>query len=263
MRRAAIALVLALLAFSALAQQMPKPRLWAVHIEVVKPSRVAEYEAGTKEMLDVFRASKIDSAGTRFTGMAMDRFEYVYIIPLSNFAAFDSLIGDWMEAEQKIGKAKWEDMGRRGGANIDYYRELVVMERADLSYHPANPRVKPEEAPFFHSSFYFILPGREREAESIGRDYVETFRKKNLDVSFTTYQAILGDEMPLFIVSSPAKDMTDWVATNNRVNQLLGAEGVALARRAMAVTRKFEERHGQLRPDLSYSGPEPMSKPAK
>lgn len=241
------------------AQEAPQPRLWVVYTEVVKPSRVMEYEGMTKEMTGTMKASKVESPLVNFTGIALDGFEYVYVIPITKMADLDSMYVDWMKAQEKIGKSRWMDMARRAGNNIEYFSQSLVMERPDLSYAPANRRLKEEEAPFVNYSFYYIIPGREQEAEQLAKDYVALFRKKNITEPFTVYQAIFGEEIPLFVVGSPAKSLADYVDQNEKVNRALGSEGQALGARAMAITRRFEERHGQLRPDLSYPPPAPAT----
>jgi hypothetical protein len=129
------------------------------------------------------------------------------------------------------------------------------MRRPDLSYVPANPRLKPEEQKYVRLQFYYLVPGKEMEAEAIARDYVALFKQKNVTESFSIYISILGDDLPLLVAAIPAKSPADYAAADERTNSITGAEGRALGQRALAITRRIETREAILRPDLSYPPP--------
>ena len=50
-----------------------------------------------------------------------------------------------------------------------------------------------EELPFRHFDLYFILPGREPEADKVGEDYVKLFKSKNAAMWTAVYFATSDD----------------------------------------------------------------------
>ena len=264
MRRIAVALVLfALPLLSALAADAPpKPDLYIIHEEIVPPAMVGRYEAVTKEMLGALAEKKVTNPSIAFATFMTTDMHYIYVSRLpGGFGALDAMYSAWMSLPDMIGKEKYKELETRGAATMSSYNESVVMRRADLSYEPANPRLKPEERIYNRWQFYYLQPGKESEAEAIAKDYATLFKSKNLTDGFTIFMAAMGQDLPLLIATIPAKSPADFAATDEKNNAALGNELRALQARALAITRRLEIHEGWYRPDLSY--PSPMKPPAK
>ncbi len=227
MRRTALALALFALplctAFAADAP--PKPDLYVIHEEIVPPAMVPRYEAVTKEMLGVLAEKNVTNPSMAFTTFMTTDMHYVFVSRLQGgLGGLDAMYNAWMSLPETIGKEKFKDLETRSAATMSSYNEMIIMRRADLSYEPATPRIKPEEHRFYRWDFYYLQP-------------------------------------PLLIAAIPSKSPADFATVDEKTNATLGADLRALQARALGITRRIEHREGWYRPDLSY--PSPMKAAAK
>jgi len=261
MRRTALALGLFLLPAAVFAQ--PKPSFITVHEEIVPPAMMMRYEALTKEFLATLAAKNINDPNVNFTTFMTPDFHYLYVSRLpGGLAGYEAMFNTWMSLPDKVGKDKWQDLTARSVGTTTSYNEIMAMRRDDLSYMPATPRVKPEEQMYARWQFYYLVPGKESEAETIARDYAALFKAKNIPDGFTIYLAMNGNDLPLLVAAITAKSASDFAMSDEKNTATLGNDLRALQARALAITRKYETREGWYRPDLSYPAP-PMKTAAK
>ncbi|HEY8134229.1 MAG TPA: hypothetical protein VII12_20290 [Thermoanaerobaculia bacterium] len=248
-----IALLVSLLGLSsALAQEMPKPELYIIHEEIIKPSSMMAYEVASKDFVNALAEKKVSSPALTWNAYVTNDMHYLYVVRIPNFAAMDSSMAEWDKAKTAVGAARWADLERRGSEGTASYNEIVTMRRPDLSYMPANPRLKIEEEKYVRLDFYYLQPGKQAEAEAIARDYVALFKQKDIAERYSIFITVLGEDLPLLVAAIGAKSEADSVSADERVNATLGADVRPLQARAMAITRKFERRQALYRPDLSY-----------
>lgn len=253
MRRVLLLLSL-LLACSAFGADMPKPELYVIHEEVVRPSAIAAYESAARDFLATLAEKKVSSPALTFNTYMTNDLHYIYIVRIPNFAALDMSQSEWEKAKAMVGVDRWTDLERRGNEPMVSYSEIVTVRRPDLSYAPANPRLKQEEQRYARLDFYYLMPGKEKEAEAVAHDYIALFKAKNITEPYSIYTSVFGDDLPLWVVAVPAKSEADFVAADERVNSTLGADVRPLQQRALAVSRRIEHRSVNYRPDLSYQG---------
>jgi len=249
-------LLVSFLAFSsAFAADMPKPEFFIVHEELAKPNSLVAYEAATRDLIAAMTEKKVNVPFSNWRTFSTTDMHYYFVAQVDGFAALDKIPAGFAKARDMVRAARWDDISRRGNETMSSYNEFVVMHRPDLSYTPANPRVAAADRRYFRWEFYYIIPGKEQEAEQVARDYIALFKQKNIGDPFNIYVALSGNDLPLWVVSIPAKSETDLVAADAQVNATVGDAIRPLQARALAVTRRFERREGMLRPDLSYSAP--------
>jgi hypothetical protein len=261
MKRGYLAICLLFIAAGVFAQMtpMPKPELYLIHEEVARPSMLSQYESVTRDFLNAFTEKKADPKVWGMNLYMTNDMHYIYVIPISNWAVMDAMPQNWASMSQAIGKDRWRDLMTRGNSAIYSYDETVAVRRPDLSYVPANPRLKQDEQKFVHLMFYYIDAAKTDEAEQVAKDYAALFKAKNITEPFTVFQALSGTDLPLYVVSVPAKSASDYYATDDRVNATLGADIRPLQARAMSVARKLDYRDATYRPDLSYPLPASMT----
>lgn len=249
----ALAFALAVFATAPLhaAEGAPQPAFFVLHQEVVRPSMLPAYEQVTKEFISTVQQHHAASPSFSFTCFAGDDFVYTYVTPLKSFADLDAIYAGFQALTTAVGEGKWNDLMKRGGAPAEMIRESIFMEDPSLSYAPAQPRLQPDEARFFHFDLYYLQPGREMEADAVAREIATLFRKKGIPDSYRLFKSVLGGDMPLLIVSIPAKDPVDFATRDAAVRAALGSEGAALFARAFALTRRFDRHDAWLRTDLS------------
>jgi hypothetical protein len=256
MKRTALALALAFSALSAFAADMPKPAFITVHEEIVPPAALMRYEALTKELLSTLAAKNVTDPNVAFSTFMTPDFHYLYVSRLQGgLAGYETMFNAWMALPDKVGKDKWADLMARSVGTTSSYNEILAMRRDDLSYMPATPRLKPEEQGYARWQFYYLVPGKESEAEQVAKDYAAAFKSKNIGDGFTIYMAMNGNDLPLLVVATTGKSAADYAVNDDKVNAMLGDALRPLQARALALTRKFETREGLYRPDLSYPSP--------
>jgi len=237
---------------SAFAADMPKPDLYVIEEEVIKPGAMAAYEAAGKDFMAAFAQTKLSSPALMWNAYVTDDLHYLYVFPIANFAALDSSQGEWEKVKGAMGADRWASLERRASDPLVSYNKFVTMRRMDLSYVPANPRLKQDEQRFTRLDFYYLVPGKDAEAEAIAKDYVALFKQKNISEPYTIYTSVLGNDLPLLVAAIPGKSAADVTAAEERVNAALGADVLPLQARAMAITRRFDRREATYRPDLSH-----------
>lgn len=242
--------VLTVLAVLAPLHAAEPPKLFVLHQEIVKPSMVPQYEQTTKEFLALVQQHRDASPAFSFTTFAGHDYVYSYVGPIQSFATIDAINAGFQALAEASGP-RWPDVMKRNGEAIDSIRESVLMEDPSLSYAPDKPRLKDDEARFFHFDLYYVQPGREPEAEALARELVELFRKKGVTSPYRLFKVVMGPETPLLTVVIPARDPADYAAQDAAGRDLLGAEGQALFQRAFALSRRFEQHDAWIRPDLS------------
>jgi hypothetical protein len=249
----AVAILLAALAALPLfaADEAAAPRLFVLHQEFARPSLLKQYEDTSKEFIADLRQHHDALPSFGFTAVAGDDYVYTFVSPIRSFADLDAINSGFGKVAQAVGEAKWGDLMKRGGEATEFIRESVVLEDPSMSYAPAQPRLKPEEERYLHVDLYYVQPGREAEADAVARDFAALFRKKGVPNGYRLFKVVMGPEMPLLIVTVPARDAADYEAQTKADLERLGAEGQALFQRAFALTRRFESHGGTLRPDLS------------
>lgn len=238
---------------SAFAQMAPpKPQYFLVHEETVRPSMVMQYEVATKDILNAFTEKKADPKVFGMNLYMTNDFHYLFLVPISSWAALDVFQNEWTKIGAAVGKDKWHDLMTRSNDAMYSYDEIVIVQRPDLSYVAANPRMKPEEHRFFHLIYYYLDAAHADDAEQIAKDYAALFKAKNITTGFNVFQALSGEGLPLLVVSVPAKSASDYYVADEAINAALGKDVLPLQARALAITRKFKVRDVVHRPELSY-----------
>jgi hypothetical protein len=244
-----LSVALALVA-SAAGAQTSTPPYFVIHQEIAKPSMVKEYEATSREFVALVKANKAKMPHFGFNAFMSPDFTYTFAAPIPNLAGMDAINADFGALAQAAG-ASFADLNKRSGAATEYISESVIQLVPESSYTTAEPRIGPGPARYFHYALYYIIPGREAEAEAVGADYVKLFKAKGVKTGYTVYKTVMGPEMPLYIVSVGALDAADYHAEDAKVRAMLGAEMQALDARLSALVRRIEMREAVVRPDLS------------
>jgi len=252
MKRMVIIVALLVFPLLAVAQTPPKGQMLLIHEEIARPSMLMQYDASLREILAALTEKKADPSIFGMSLFVTPEFHYIYIVPISNYGALDKFQAAWMAVGEQVGKAKWQAMMDRANASMESYNETVAMLRPDLSYMPANPRLKMDEQKYVQIQFYYVIPGKEMEAEAIAKDYGALFKQKNIPDGFNVYWAMNGTDLPLLVVTSAGRSRADYYANDEKVNATLGNDVRPLQARALAITRRYEIRESMAHPELSF-----------
>ena len=99
--------------------------------------------------------------------------------------------------------------------------------------------------------WWFIRPGHEQAAEAVAKKLVDLYTENNADTGWRIYQAITGDDLPMYIVTTTATDPADHYANEARLSGQFGEAAKKLMQEAMTHARRLETTMAWMRPDLS------------
>jgi hypothetical protein len=240
--------------FAALTLPAAAQQFFWVHREGALPSKVAEFEKTTREMVAFATANRDVMPTFSFETWVSPDFAYTYVTPIGESLGGGDLFAKEFAAVGAKLPAQTLDLWHRSGDTAAWWDDSIFLLRGDLSYLPENGRLQPEEHKFDQMDFYFIKPGYAVDAEEIAVQIKALYEKKKMVNGYAVLQAITG-ENPLYLVRSFAKDPADYWTNRQKDLELLGPEGKALFDKVFALTRKFDSEQFFLRPDLSLAPP--------
>lgn len=247
------ALALALVAPLA-AQEGPAPQMILVHQETVEPAMLEQYVQTSKDFFALVTANRETMPTFQAEAFQTDEYEFVYALPLANFAQMDVLMGEFM-AMGASGNEEWQKAMEAGAGTTRKFDEYVVVYRTDLSYHPAEPRIKPEEIAAYRWDFYYLKSDKADDAEALAKDVAALYREKGIQDGYDIFQAVLGADLPYLVVSSPGKSVADIESRFGEAAAKLGDAWGPLQQRIHEVTRSYTSKYAWARPDLSLAAP--------
>ena len=217
--------------------------VWTDHVAM---ANAQAYETETKKvmakMAETEEAKKLEYFALT-AGSA-----YHYVIPMANLGEFAQKNQDFMAATMAVGGMKVWDAAQK---LVDHGSGQLLVGRPDLSYTPAEPRETETTGLYRQHEWWYVRPGHEMELEDVARRVAEMYAGKGIDTGFRIYQAVTGDDLPMYLVTISAADAADYYANEKRIDELLGEEAQQLMQEAMGLARRVERTSAMMRPDLS------------
>ena len=229
----------------ALAQDDSKPQLFAIHEDIVKPSKNGDFMEAMKNLKS---ACTEYSAEVNWTSVWYNDNSVIHLSPIENFGALDN--NPFAPLGEKMGQDKMAAMWDAFDDCVESHRDIVVAYHADMSYLPNGP-AKPEQK-FRDIFFWNYEPGKEAEAAAINKEWVELFKSKGAKYGYMTYSMVMGD-MPGYAYVSWATDRLDHATRSKTDGDIVGEEAGQLWEKALKITKKFSTKYGDVMPDISYS----------
>lgn len=227
-----------------------KAKSYVVMEFVIKPGKIADFEASWKEGID---ECKRHHYYLPIYTYSMDDFHFYAFYPVPLYSGIDDFFHAYAEFVKKIGMEKLQKIHEREYASIYYYRMFLIRYKADLSYAPESPRLKQEEANFMYWPFCYVQPGKESEFEKICKEWVDLDKSVNRPNGWDTYVGDIGTDMPFYFWTARARSAADFWSQDEKYVKKVGEEKLMkLWSKTMALLRKFEYKTGWFRPDLSY-----------
>lgn len=238
----------------AFSQEKPEGQLFAIHEDVVNPSRVADYEKAAKNLAALFEQHNIN--GMQYSAANSNDFVYIYISPVENYAGLDKMDAAFGELQQKMGEDAFNKAMNMFSDNYDRHRDYMVRLHPELSYKPEYGNNMADGMNFRHWNFYHVYPGKEAEIENIAMEWIDLLESKGIQQGYRLYTGGMGTDMPLVIVAHSALNATDFYTNEEKNMAALGEAGKKLMAKTMSITWKFESKDGMMRPDLSFIKPQ-------
>ena len=247
------------LAVPAVAQEYKPPQMYFIMQEHVKPSMMAQYEADSKEFINMLAAAP-NAASMEFTAISGPEIGYVFATPVDGFDGLAKTFQNWEKAMMAAGPEKLGALMEKAGKSVDHQTSFVLMLREDMSYLPETTALTAEH-PLRIYHWWYLKPGAEFAVEAVAKAYVELYKKHKIESGFRVYSAVIGADLPMLLVVETADDMAQYHAREQAIQAKLGEEGKKLGEKAMSLARRLEISHGYVRPELSF--PQPTSTSSK
>jgi len=220
---------------------------------VVKPYMAKEFEAATIEEKAMFADINFPYGWNAFS---TEDFHYYFFTPIGkDVASLDRFNAALTEAEARLPE-NYEMLEKRMAGAYEYYREMMVYLRPDLSYTPAKSDIKPEESYYVFFELTYILPEKEKEFETYYKEWAALCQKIGFRIGYAAYRGVFGTDNPYYVSMMIARTQADTFVEEERIMKTLSpeeqAELGAMYEKAYTFFRKYETRHGRSHPDLSY-----------
>lgn len=257
MRRKAIWFGLAMLLLAGLAPGVwaesdeeaaaaPPPSLMFVWTDHVPVANAAAYEAESKKAMAKMAETE-EGKVLQFFSLSGNG-GYSYVLQLADMADFSKKSQEFMAATVAAGGMQIWDAANQ---LVDHGSGQLIVLRSDLSYTPAEPRAEEATGQFRGYDWWYVRPGHEEAIEGVARRLVALYTEKNIDTGWRVYQAVTGDDLPLYVVTSTATNAADYHANEGRVGALVGEAAQQLIQEAQSHTRRVESTTAMMRPDMS------------
>ncbi len=229
------------------------PRMFVIHTEHAVPSKIADYEATTKEFIALVQANRATMPTFSFTALQGEDLTYSFVTPIKNLAEAD-VIYSGFETLAKTAGAPFIDLMHRSGATFTSVDEAAFVEVPEASYWPAGAATTPMNAGYYQLDIYKPMPGMDMEAAEVAASWKQLFESKKVPFGYSVFRLVLGSDGPLWVVSTPAKDPADLAAITAAAQKAIGEEAWrAQLAKTMAISRGFETRRYWVRRDLSLA----------
>ncbi len=217
--------------------------IWTDHVTV---AHAAAYEAETKKVLAKLAATD-EGKKLSFSSLSGPA-GYSYVLPLADMADFSKKSQEFMAATLAVGGMEVWDAANR---LTDHGSGQFFVLRPGLSYTPAEPREAEKTGQIRAHDWWYVRTGHEPAIEKIASELAASYAENNIDTGWRVYQAVTGDDLPLYVVSSAATDPADHYANEARVGGLMGEAAQKLIQEALSHTRRVETTFARMRPDMS------------
>ncbi len=225
------------------------PMWWAVFSDHVETSNIAEYEAVAAEFRAMVDGRTPD--GMVYYTLSGPEDGYMYAVPLANLAEFTEMGANWEAMVDEIGRETFEALNEKSTALVSHSALNFYVERRDLSYFPDALDAASIEMPMRHFDWLYVEPGKESEFEAVMKEWVDLYKEHGIETGWVTQQAVTGDNLPMYLLVTPADGMAAWAIENEAVDAVLGDTDDDLLQRSLALMRAYKPTNTTFRPELS------------
>jgi hypothetical protein len=216
--------------------------------DVVYPSKVSAYENITRKQIMLYASQgfphKVDIYNTT-------DFTYYWVMRIDNYAAIDTLYMDFNDIYRNVPEQVDEIRDGYTGTH-ESTRSWTCYSDGELSFRPSGRAVTAESAPYVFMGFCYPQKGKLDEARNAVNGFVQLAKEKQAQLGWETYIGDLGVEGPMFFWASFAEDAIDFQTRNAADFDHMGERADELWYELTSVLRKYEEKTGWYRKDLSY-----------
>ena len=216
--------------------------------DVVYPSKVTAYEKMTRQQVLLYAEQgfphQVDVYNTT-------DFTYYWVMRIDNYAAIDTLYMAFNEIYDRVPEQVNKIREGYTGTH-ESTRSWTCYSDRELSFRPTGHAETGASDPFVFLGFCYPQKGKMDQARNAMNGFVKLAREKQAQMGWETYIGDLGVESPMFFWASFARDAIDFQTRNSADFDIMGERADELWNELSGVMRKYEEKSGWFRKDLSY-----------
>jgi hypothetical protein len=220
-----------------------------VHEDVVKPSKVGQYEAVCKELVANLKKYNIQGINTIVANLSDNR--YLYVGPLENMAQLDKPM--FATLSEKMGKEALDNLFGRMDECYDLEQNYVINLDKELTYMPEGITQTPTGQDYRKFHYLYFAPKDRKSIHEKMKAVKDVFAKKGSKMYYRVYRSGFGTRGDFYMVAIAAKDAVDYEQKSMENGKLLGEEGDKALGELFGNLLRYEEFLGRMRPDLAYS----------
>jgi hypothetical protein len=129
----------------------------------------------------------------------------------------------------------------------------VIRLDEDLSYYPSGDVMADGGGHARKWTYIYGHTDKLNQLTEVSKKWKELYAKHGIQKGYRVYHGGLGTEIGTMIIVDYGADIADIVTQEKMIQEKFGAEGQALWMESIAAVRKFDEKYGQMRPDLSVA----------
>ena len=232
-----------------LAQGESNSQAYWVHEDVVKPSKVADYESVCKEFTENLKKHNIQEISTIVTNTEDDR--YLWVSPIASMADIDKPM--FTTLMEKMGKEAFSNMFNRMDECYDVEQDYIIHLDKALSYMPEGITQTPEGENYRKFFYFHITPSNRAMVKKNMEAITNLFASKGSKFYYRVYKSGFGTRGEFYMVAAAAKNSADYSAKVTANNELLGDEWPKLYNELRSNLLKYEVFTGSMRPEMAYS----------
>ena len=250
MKRLSLLMVCAfIMALSLQAQDKAKNKTFVVHEDRVSPSKVAQYEETSKQLVALLK--KHNLADADYLALAMDNFRYSFVSEIENFAELDkqplAALGE-LEGKETMSKL-WAAFDECYDSHVNY---TLVLD-GKISYMPDGMVINDPDQLYRQIQYFYVTPANYKALSEVAKEYKDLAVAKGSKMPYRIYHSGFGTHENFLMVIASGENPAEFEARRMENNKMMGDEAKALFAKAMSLTLRYETVTGWVRPDLSYA----------
>jgi hypothetical protein len=224
--------------------------MYSVHEDIVKPSKVMEYEGILQEMMAIVKKHKLED--TSWITLVTNNSHYSYVTPIKNYADLDkpSFVATLVEKE---GKDVISNLFARMDKCYDTELDYIITLDKDLTYMPSGFTQTPEGLNYRNNHFFYVSPSNRTVMKEKMKAIKTLFVNKGSKMYYRVYKSSFGTAGEYYMVAVAAKDAGDMDKRGKENDALLGDDLQKALNELYFNALKYEKLEGNIRPDLGYS----------
>lgn len=229
--------------------QASQQQAYRIHEDVVKPSKVAEYETICRSLIAALKEHRIP--GEQWIASSTTDNRYLYIGAIDQMASLDR--ARFVGLAEKMGQEAMRDLFNRMDACYDIEHDYILYLDENLTYMPKGITQTPEGMDYRMYHYLHVSPANSALVREKMQAVKALFMEKGSEVAYRVYRSGFGTRGEFYLVAVAARDAEHYAASSKANDQLLGDAGAKVFGELFGSLLKYEVIAGRMRPEFYYN----------